>query len=425
MISTMTYPISRRNVLKAAASSAAIFTLTPFVRAKEPPAIRMGFIGVGARGTVLLKHVLAHADVQVPAICDIDQDNLNRALDIVAQSRGQRPEGYSKGPQDYRRLLEREDTNSVLIGTPQELHTAMTIDSMKAGKFCGCEVPACCTIDECHQLVRARRELMAGYMMLENLIYPKHVLQIQNMVDKGLFGDLTYGLGNYVHDLRDRRFNPDGSLTWRGENIRDNIGVIYPTHAIGPVCRNMSIGKDDQFVSLVAMASKSASTHLYAIDKFGADSSAAKVEFKNGDTNHALIKTAKGRLIEIRYDTCSPRPLAMTNALQGTKGAYEAALGQRMVYLEGRTQGEKWEPLEKYEAEFQHPRWKAEGEKARGADHGGGDYFVIADFLEAIRTGQSPIDMVEAVTWSCIRPLSAESINGGSKPVAIPDFASL
>jgi predicted dehydrogenase len=417
---------SRRDVLRFTATGAAAVALAPFVSAEEASSkkIAMGFIGVGARGTVLLRAVLAYGDVEVPAICDIDQQNLTRALDIVEKARGKRPHGYSDGPQDYRRLLERDDVNSVLIATPQDLHAAMTLDSMKAGKFVGAEVPACCWIDECHELVRARRDLKAGYMMLENLIYPRFVMQVQHMVEQGLFGDLTYGLGNYIHDLRDRRFNPDGSLTWRGENLRDNVGVIYPTHAIGPVCRNMGIGKQDKLVSLVAMASKPAATHAYALEEFGADSPAAKVDFKNGDTNHALIRTALGRLIEVRYDTSSPRPIAMTNALQGTRGAYEAAFGKRMVHLAGRSPQNKWEPLEKYEAEFQHPRWKAEGAKVGAADHQGGDYFVIADFLEAIRSGQSPIDLLEAVTWSCIRPLSAASILGGSKPVEILDFAA-
>ena len=115
----------------------------------------MGFIGVGREEPSCCSAVLAYDDVEVPAICDIDQENLTRALDIVEKARGKRPQGYSNGPQDYRRLLERDDINSVLIATPQELHAAMTIDSMKAGKFVGAEVPACCTIDECHQLVRA------------------------------------------------------------------------------------------------------------------------------------------------------------------------------------------------------------------------------------------------------------------------------
>src|SRR5207248_2881797 len=154
----------------------------------------------------------------------------------------------------------------------------------------------------------------------------------------------------------------------------------------------------DKLVSMVAMASKSASTHEYAMAKFGAQSPAAQVDFKNGDTNQALIRTAKGRLIEIRYDTASPRPNGMGQySLQGTRGAYESALGERMVYLEGRSPGEKWEPLTKYESEFAHPRWAKEGEKARATGHESRDYFVIADFVETIRNsaGNSPIDVID------------------------------
>lgn len=414
--------------MKVAGIGAAAMALAPFVRAgaddRSDKRTAIGFIGVGARGTVLLNEVLSHGDVDVPAVCDIDQKNLDRAAAIVEKARGKRPEGYSRGPTDHRRLLERGDIDAVLIATPQELHTTMAIDAMQAAKFVGSEVPACCTIDECHQLVAAQKQLKGGYMMLENYLYPSFVMQVQHMAELGLFGDLTYGAGAYIHEIRAMKFNPDGSLTWRGENVRDNVGVIYPTHAIGPVCRWMGINNGDKLVSLVAMDSKSAATHAYAVEKFGENSPAAKVEFKNGDTNHALIRTAKGRLIEVRYDTASPRPNGMGQlSLQGTKGAYESALGQRMVYLAGRTRGEKWEPLESYEKEFMHPRWKAEGAKASAAGHNGGDYFVIADFVEAIRSKQSPIDVVDAVTWSCIRPLSAESIAGGSKPVAVPDFS--
>jgi len=194
---------------------------------------------------------------------------------------------------------------------------------------------------------------------------------------------------------------------------------------VGSRAGDSSTGGGDKLVSLVAMASKPAATHDYAVEKFGADSPAAKVDFKNGDTNQALIRTAKGRLIEVRYDTSSPRPPGMGQySLQGTRGAYESALGQRMVYLEGRSPLEKWERLEKYEAEFGHPRWKVEGAKAAAAGHSGGDYFVVADFLDSVRTGRSAVDVIDAVTWSAVRPLSAESIAGGSKPVPFPDFAA-
>src|SRR5438105_745149 len=101
--------ISRRSAMKlglAAGLSAATLGRVGIARGDEekPMKVSMGFIGVGARGTVLLREVLGHADVEVPAVCDIDEGNLRRAVDLVEKARGKRPEGYLKGPVDYKRL---------------------------------------------------------------------------------------------------------------------------------------------------------------------------------------------------------------------------------------------------------------------------------------------------------------------------------
>src|SRR5437667_9960677 len=111
--------ISRRSAMKlgvAAGVSAATWGRVGAARGEEekPMKVSMGFIGVGARGTVLLRQVLTSGDVEVPAVCDIDEGNLNRALDLVEKARGKRPEGYLKGPEDYRRMLAREDSNCVV-----------------------------------------------------------------------------------------------------------------------------------------------------------------------------------------------------------------------------------------------------------------------------------------------------------------------
>src|SRR5437773_2622155 len=151
--------ISRREALQhgvAIGIGAAVMS-TASTRADQPK-ISMAFIGVGARGTVLLREVLRHPEVQIRALCDIDEKNHTRALDIVEKSRGRRPEAYLKGPEDYKRLLSRTDMKCVLIATPQELHATMTLDSFSAGKFVGCVVPACCTIDECWAIVRGQRK---------------------------------------------------------------------------------------------------------------------------------------------------------------------------------------------------------------------------------------------------------------------------
>ena len=67
---------------------------------------------------------------------------------------------------------------------------------------------------------------------------------------------------------------------------------------------------------------------------------------------------------------------------------------------------------------YEHPLWKRAGERAIKTGHGGADYFVVAEFLEAIRAGRpSPIDACDAAAWSCIIPLSAASLRaGGAAP---------
>ncbi|HZZ42853.1 MAG TPA: Gfo/Idh/MocA family oxidoreductase [Tepidisphaeraceae bacterium] len=421
--------ITRRDALKFAVATGFAATLSRAVpaawAADNPNAkpVRVGFIGVGDRGTSLLNVMLAFPGVEIPAVCDIDPKHLSHAQDIVEKHLKKRPDGVTGDPHAYRKLLAREDIDAVLIATPQELHSEMAIDAMNAGKAVGSEVPACVNIDECHALVSAQQKNKTMYMMLENYLYSQPVMMVQNMVNQGVFGDLTYGFGGYIHEIRSMRFNKDGSLTWRGENVLHTRGIVYPTHAIGPVCRWMGVNQNDKLVSLVCMDSKSAGNQVYAEKKFGKDSSQAKIQWENGDTNQCLVRTEQGRLIEVRYDTASPRPAGMGQySLQGTKASYESAVGERKLYIEGKSKSEQWEDLEKYRPKYDHPYWAKRGEEAQKSGHGGGDYFVISDFLDAIRSGKSAVDVYDAVTWTSIRPLSEEAIRSGKQPVAIPDF---
>jgi hypothetical protein len=67
--------------------------------------------------------------------------------------------------------------------------------------------------------------------------------------------------------------------------------------------------------------------------------------------------------------------------------------------------------------------WRDRGDVARRAGHGGGDYFVVEDFGNAVTKGQpSPIDVYDTVTWSSVFPSSVESVRDGGRPREIPDF---
>src|SRR5205814_1152193 len=99
--SRMATALSRRQALRLAAGTGMALALGGSMSLaadlSEKKKVAMAFIGVGNRGTALLNVLLKQdPSVEIPAICDIDEKNLNRALDIVEKALGKRPQGYSK-----------------------------------------------------------------------------------------------------------------------------------------------------------------------------------------------------------------------------------------------------------------------------------------------------------------------------------------
>ncbi|MDQ3700647.1 MAG: hypothetical protein M3442_06970, partial [Chloroflexota bacterium] len=171
----------------------------------------------------------------------------------------------------------------------------------------------------------------------------------------------------------------------------------------------------------------------YARERFGEHHPASADGFNGkGDSATTILTTARGSVADVRVDANSPRPHNMTHyVLQGTHAAYVSGRTREedpLIWIDGRSPGVSpgdaaWQPLWDLAAEYEHPYWRAHGATAREAGHGGGDYFIIQDFVSAIAEGVAPaIDVFDAVTWSSVYPLSAESVAQGGRPLAIPDF---
>jgi predicted dehydrogenase len=299
----------------------------------------------------------------------------------------------------------------------------MSIDALRSDKAVLSEVAAATTMDHCWGLVRAVEDTGKTYMLSENVCYFRQAMMILNMVQKGLFGkSFTYSECGYVHDCRCINFKRDGSLTWRGEMTRDHLGNAYPTHAIGPVAQWIGINKTDRLVSLVSMASKPFGARYDAIKRFGPNSPQAKIDFKC-DTCSTLIKTANGVVINLRYDISSPQPFRSTvyATLQGETASFRSITEE--IWIESRTRGSMWEPISKYARQYDHPMWQDPQKRGGRTDIAGADFLTVREFFDALRAGKkSPIDVYDAAAWSCIIPLSAQSIRENNKRLPIPDF---
>jgi predicted dehydrogenase len=133
----------REFLIEAAAATAALGLATRGARAQASPGanerINMGFIGLGGMGSGRLEQFMKHPDVNVTALCDLDESHLNRAVGMVDKTRGTRPPTFH----DFRKLLEQKDVDAVCVATPDHWHALPTILACKAGKDVFCEKPLC------------------------------------------------------------------------------------------------------------------------------------------------------------------------------------------------------------------------------------------------------------------------------------------
>lgn len=400
--------------------------------------IRLGFIGVGARGLSTLELALLRKDILVTAICDIDPITTAKALKAVADAGQKTPQIYTDGPHAYKKLLEQKDVDAVFICTPWEWHTPMSVDAMRAGKAVACEVAGAMSIDECWQMVRTYEQTLMPFMIMENVCYRRDVMAVLNMVRQDMFGEMIHLEGGYQHDLREVKFN-DGvnyygggvefgekgysEAKWRTTHSVHRNGELYPTHGIGPVGSFINNNRGNRFEYLTSMASKARGLNKYIVDhpKGGKDHPNAKVNFRLGDVVTTNIMTANGESITLSHDTNLPRPYSLGFRVQGTNGIWMDV--NKSIYIEGKSPAHKWEPADAYLKEYDHPLWKKYENDASGAGHGGMDWFVMNAFIEAFkRKDPMPLDVYDHASWAAITCLSEQSIAQGGEPQSFPDF---
>lgn len=420
----MTSYTDRRTFLKMAATSALSGPLNGADRT-----VRVGFVGVGNRGTGLVKILLDLPNVEIPAICDINEDHLRNALELVERNGWKRPEGYSAGPEDYLRLIARDDLDAVMTATPWQLHTPICLAAMRSGKYAATEVPAALTIDECWQLVNTSEQTGMPCMMLENDCFGRGALMALNLVQQGILGEIVHCEGGYDHDIRAGLLR-NGELSWRGMHALRRNANLYPTHPIGPIAWWTGINRGHRFTYLTSMSSKARGLNRYALKHFGSDNVNASRVFANGDVNTSLIMTENGVTVTLNHDTQLPRPYSdsgdtkiplMVQRLQGTEGIFFGSLEK--IYIDGRSPEHKWEDTAAYYEQYEHFLWKALGENAKASSHGGEDYVEMHQFIRAVRNRlPTPVDVYDAATWSVIVALSEQSVATKSAPVDFPDF---
>ena len=359
--------------------------------------INFGIIGAAGRGGSFRLGIEA-TGARIHAVCDIREDKLDEAVEKLGAS-----EKYA----DFEEMLEKSEIDAVVVGTPMPYHAPQAVRALQAGKHVTSEVPAAVSIDECRELVQAANASSAVYMMAENFTYMKPNAIVKELVRRGLFGEVYYAEGEYLHELK----GLNEITTWRRKWQTGIRGITYGTHSLGPLLQWMP---DDRVVRVCCEGSGS-----HYVDPRG--------DHYADDTSVMLCKTAKGALIKIRVDMISDRPHAMSNyQLQGTKGAYESARNSQeraKIWLADVCEDKnQWTDLLDLEDEYLPDAWRKGEDAAKKAGHGGGDYFEMLDFVNAI-TGKAPcpIGIHEAMDITLPGLVSQQSILEDGAWLDVPD----
>ncbi len=143
----------RRNFLQNTSAFLAGSALFPSaLRAMAPSdRVNIAVIGVNGMGFSNLNGLLNHPETNCVALCDVDENVLNKRAAELAQ-KNIKVQLYS----DYRKLLENKDIDAVVIGTPDHWHCLQMTDACSAGKDVYVEKPIGNSIAECRAMIAAQ-----------------------------------------------------------------------------------------------------------------------------------------------------------------------------------------------------------------------------------------------------------------------------
>tara|TARA_B000000532_G_scaffold229066_1_gene209175 strand:- start:4618 stop:6009 length:1392 start_codon:yes stop_codon:yes gene_type:complete len=397
---------------------------------KEIKKVRVAIIGVGNRGSVLLQmfqYLVKNDHAEIIAISDISEKKVNNACDKLSEFQEKKADLYYKSNEDWKNLCERDDIDLVLIATPWELHTSMSVYAMENGKHVACEVPVAYTLEDCWKLIEVSERTKKHFMMMENCNYNEEELWVLNMIQEGVFGDITHAEGAYIHDLRALLLHENYyEGQWRLHQHANRNGNFYTTHGLGPIAFYLNIGRGDTFSYLTSMSSRELNLSLAA-----KQANHPITTYKCGDINNTMIKTEKGKTILLQFDVHSGSPYSRINKVIGTKAVHDGYPSR--LYIDSEKPeywGHNWSKEEeyvKYRNKYQHPiiqKLKSVSQTFKQG-HGGMDFVMIYRLIRCLNLGLPlDINLYDSVMWSAITPLTEISVASNSQSIKIPDFTA-
>ncbi len=356
--------------------------------------IRVGVYGIG-RGSSFAEQAAAMEGVELAAVCDQRQRALN---DFTKAHPG--VTGYT----EYNKMLE-HDLDAVVLANYCTEHAPAAIEALQAGKHVQSESIAVKTMGEAVDLVRAVEASGKVYMYAENYAYMTFVQEMAHLYRQGEIGEFRYGEGEYVHPVStDTKI----SLSPTFDHWRNWIpATYYCTHSMSPIMyiTRLRPVKVSGFV-IPWDPLTPACSETYKRNDLAA---IIMVQMENGGYAKLLFGALEKHYVWYR--------------IYGHKGEMENSRtdgGQLIVHKE------PWNKQPGEPADLMYrPEFRQFHDLAARSGHGGGDFFMLHEFIEAIRTGTQPyFDIYRGLQMSCLGILAYKSALNDNMAFDVPSFAS-
>ncbi len=181
--------MNRRYFLMGTAAAAGSLRASALQSANDT--VRVACVGVKGQGRSHIQQYARMPNVEIAALCDIDENILNENLQLAEKLTKKRPASFV----DIRKLLEDKSIDAVSIATPNHSHTLQAIWAMQAGKDVYCEKPCSHNMFEARQIVAARKKYNRIVQHGTNSRSGVAVQEAVKQMREGLIGDVYLARG--------------------------------------------------------------------------------------------------------------------------------------------------------------------------------------------------------------------------------------
>ncbi len=358
--------------------------------------IRIGVFGA-KRGYYYFDNLLAN-NAEIVAVCDKDSNSLERAKNKL----GNDVAVYS----DFDSFIE-HPMDAVLIANYFHEHSEYAIRCLEKNIHVLCECTSNSTMAEGVALVRAAQKSKAFYMLAENYPFMLFNQEMKRVYEGGTLGKVMFAEGEYNHPGDVYKKSGiyglyDDLKHWRQYVPR----TYYVTHSLAPIM----YATGSLPVRVTAMPVYMPSPEDCARASCVGDKAAIITCLNDDNSVFRVTGCSTFGAEENSYRIC------------GTKGQIENVRGSDNMMVLNYNSWEIPEGMEKHNY-YKTELVDSDAELIKKAGHGGGDFFVVRKFFEAIRTNTPPeLDVYFATRLASVAIMAHRSVLNGGMPYDIPDF---